>query len=259
VDIHRTTASPNTWTALLFNYQTNVWDSYYTSSGTYDLPQFPFGWNMFEVYTSVNPATSVGFFCTDLAGRAFESSAIQLLINNAWTAATAANAPADSATPPSGSRFDCPALTFSIAHANDDWLDRIGGGTPPPVVRSFEAEASANTRGGQAAVRNSPGASGGALVGFVGNGTANFLQYNTIAGNTAGSRPVTIYYASGADRSVSVSVNGGPATTVSTPNTGGWDTVGSVTVNLTLNAGANTIRLGNATGWAPDLDRITLT
>lgn len=258
VDIHRTSASPNTWTALLFNYQTSVWDSYYTSSGTYDLPQFPFGWNMFEIYSSIEPATGVGYYCTDMNGRAFESSSIQLLVNNVWTAATPANAPTDSTTPPLGSRFQCPQLTFSVVHANDDWLDQIGG-TPPPTVRSFEAEASANTRGGQAAVRNSPNASGGALVGFVGNGTANFLQYNNIAGVTAGSRPVTVYYASGANRSVQISVNGGALVTVSTPSTGGWDTIGSVTVNLNLNAGANTIRFGNTTGWAPDLDRITLT
>ena len=259
VDIHRTSAGPNTWTAYLFNYQTQVWDSYYTSSGTYDLPQFPFGWNMFEVYTTVNPATGAGYFCTDLAGRAFESSSIQLLVNSAWTAATAANAPADSSTPPAGSRFDCPPLTFSIVHPNDHWLDQIGGGTPPPAVRSFEAEASTNTRAGQAAVRTSPNASGGAVVGYVGNGTANYLQYNGVTGTTAGSRPVTVYYASGENRSLSISVNGGAATTVSTPSTGGWDTIGSVTVNLTLNAGSNTIRLGNATGWAPDLDRITVT
>ncbi len=257
VDIHRTSASPNTWTSLLFNYQTNVWDSFYTSSGVYDLPQFAFGWNMFEIYSTIEPATGVGYYCTDMNGRAFESSSIQLLVNNVWTAATPANAPADSSTPPSGSRFQCPQLTFSIAHPNDRWLDQIGAA--PPAVRSFEAEAPANTRGGQAAVRQSPSASGGALVGFVGNGTANFLQYNNIAGNTAGTRPVTIYYASGANRSVSISVNGGAATTVNTPSTGGWDTIGSVTVNLNLNAGANTIRLGNTTGWAPDLDRITMT
>jgi hypothetical protein len=258
VDIHRTSASPNTWTAYLFNYQTNAWESYYTSSGTYDLPQFPFGWNMFEIYSTIEPSTGVGYYCTDMTGRAFESSSIELQINNVWTPATAANAPTDSTPPPSGSRFQCPQLTFSVPHANDNWLDQIGG-TPPPTVRSFEAEASTNTRAGQAAVRTSPNASGGALVGYVGNGTANYLQYNNITGVTAGTRPVTVYYASGAARSVQISVNGGAALTVNTPSTGGWDTIGSVTVNLNLNAGANTIKFGNTTGWAPDLDRITLT
>jgi hypothetical protein len=55
-----------------------------------------------------------------------------------------------------------------------------------------------------------------------------------------------------------VSVNGGAATSVSTPGTGGWDTVGSVSVTLNLAAGVNTIRIGNPAGRAPDLDRIVV-
>jgi hypothetical protein len=31
-----------------------------------------------------------------------------------------------------------------------------------------------------------------------------------------------------------------------------------VTVSLNLDAGNNTIRLGNPTGWAPDLDRLVV-
>jgi len=117
----------------------------------------------------------------------------------------------------------------------------------PPSGRSFEAEAGGNTLSRQAAVRSSAAASGGALVGFVGNGTANYLQFNNVQSGTgaAGAYPVTVYYASGENRSTTISVNGGAATTVSTPGTGGWNTVGSVSVTLTLNAGANTIRLGN--------------
>jgi uncharacterized protein len=83
---------------------------------------------------------------------------------------------------------------------------------------SYEAEAA--TLAGQAAVRSVSGASGGAVVGFIGNGTA------------------------------------GP--TVATPSTGGWSTIGSVTTNVNLNAGTNTIQLGNTTGWAPDVDRIVV-
>jgi DUF1680 family protein len=130
----------------------------------------------------------------------------------------------------------------------------------PPTGRSYEAEASGNTLGGQAAVRTSAGASGGAVVGFVGNGTANFLQFNNVQSpsGTAGAHQVTVYYASGENRSASISVNGGAATTVSTPSTGGWNTVGSVQVTLTLAAGNNTIRFGNPTGWAPDFDRIVV-
>jgi mannosylglycerate hydrolase MGH1-like protein/F5/8 type C domain-containing protein len=134
-----------------------------------------------------------------------------------------------------------------------------GGGNPPPppTGASYEAEAGGNTLAGQAAVRASGAASGGSLVGYVGNGTANYLQFNNIAG-TAGSHSITVYYASGEDRSTQVSVNGGGAVAVATPSTGGYDTVGAVSLTLPLTAGANTIRFGNASGWAPDLDRIVV-
>jgi uncharacterized protein len=135
------------------------------------------------------------------------------------------------------------------------WRIGTGGGGDT----SYEAEAAGNTLGGQAGARSSAGASGGALVGYVGNGTANFLQFNNVQGGSAGgSHQVTVYYASGENRSTTISVNGGTGISVSTPSTGGWDTVGSVTVSLTLRAGANTVRFGNPTGWAPDFDRLVV-
>jgi len=132
-----------------------------------------------------------------------------------------------------------------------------GGGTTPPTGTSFEAEAGGNTLAGQAAVRSSPGASGGSLVGYVGNGTANYLQINNVTG-TAGSHSITVYYASADDRSTQVSVNGGSPVSLATPATGDFDTVGAVNLSVTLAAGANTIRFSNTTGWSPDFDRIVV-
>lgn len=119
VDIHRTNASNNTWTAYLFNVRTNVWDTYYTSSGTYDLPQFAFGWNMFEIYTTS------GAYCSTFAGRTFESSSVQVLANNAWTPAGTANSRPTHRTIPPGSAYDCPSLTFTLLHPNDHWTAQV--------------------------------------------------------------------------------------------------------------------------------------
>ncbi|MEO6088455.1 MAG: beta-L-arabinofuranosidase domain-containing protein, partial [Umezawaea sp.] len=83
----------------------------------------------------------------------------------------------------------------------------------PPQGTSYEAEAGGNTLGGQAAVRSSSGASGGAVVGYVGNGAANYLQFNNVSA-TAGAQVVTIFYASGEARSLTASVNGGAAVSV---------------------------------------------
>lgn len=133
-----------------------------------------------------------------------------------------------------------------------------GGGNEPAPPTSYEAEASGNTVAGEAAARASSGASGGQLVGYVGGGAGNTLQFNNVNVAAAGSRTVTIYYASGDARSTSISVNGGATVSVSTPSTGSFDTVGSVTVILNLNAGNNTIKFSNSSGWAPDFDRITV-
>ncbi len=126
VDIHQTSAASNTWTAYLFNYQTHAWDTYFTSSGTYDLPQFSFGWDMFEVYTSVNPATGAGYYCQDMSGQTFESSSVKVLAGSTWTPAAPGNSTPDSTPPPPGSNLDCPSLNLALAHANDDWTAHVG-------------------------------------------------------------------------------------------------------------------------------------
>lgn len=125
-DIHQTDSSSNTWTTYLYNYQTHAWDSFYTSSGTYDIPEYAFGWDMFEVYTSVNSSTGAGYYCQDMAGQTFESSSIQLLSGSTWTPASSSNSTPDSSTPPSGSTLDCPSLSISLTHPNDHWTAHIG-------------------------------------------------------------------------------------------------------------------------------------
>ncbi len=248
MDEHRTSTTANTWTAYLRNYRTGAWDVFYTSSGQKDIPGST--WDFFEIYTTVNPSTGAGYYCRDLTGKAIEATEVKVQQGGTWVAASPANS--SLASPIPGSRFDCPSLTFSITHANDAWRAQVGGQGQPGT--SYEAEA--GTLAGQAAVRSSSGASGGALVGYVGGGAANYLQLSVNA--TAGAHAVQLYYASGEARSLTLSVNGGAVTTVNAPSTGGWDTIGSVTTTLTFAAGANTLRLGNVNGWAPDIDRIVV-
>jgi len=128
-----------------------------------------------------------------------------------------------------------------------------GGGTST----SYEAEAANNTLTGAAAVSASTSASGGAKVGYVGNNDGT-LQFNGINVSAAGTYTMTISYLSGEARSAQLRVNGGSATTVNLPSTGGWTTVGTVQTQVQLNAGNNTIHFSNPTGWAPDFDRIQI-
>jgi alpha-galactosidase len=128
-----------------------------------------------------------------------------------------------------------------------------------PSTTSYEAEASGNTIAGACVKAALSGASGGYVVGYVGNGSANYLQFNNVYVSTTGSYTLRIYYVSGAVRTASMSVNGGAGASISFPATGsGWTTVGSLTVTVNLNAGNNTIRFSNATAYAPDFDRIVV-
>jgi hypothetical protein len=71
---------------------------------------------------------------------------------------------------------------------------------------------------------------------------------------------LTIAYVLGdAPRSFFVSVNGGPATEVAcTDFSAGWYAPKNKTVDIVLPAGTDSIRFANASGDAPDLDKITV-
>jgi alpha-glucosidase len=128
--------------------------------------------------------------------------------------------------------------------------------------RVLEAEATSNTLAGGASVANCSGCSGGKKVGNLGNGGT--VAFTGVQAATAGTYALKVGYLSADPRSFTVSVNGGTPQTVSPPRSGGgnagnpsgWDVVRDVDVNVALNAGSNTITIGNAGGYAPDIDRI---
>lgn len=129
---------------------------------------------------------------------------------------------------------------------------------PLPQVSEYEAESAANTRTGTAVVANVATASNGQVVGYVGNGAGNTLQFNAIQVPAAGTYTVIIYYLTGENRTAGMSVNGGTATTVSFPSTGSFTTVGTIMVTVNFNAGNNTIRFSNSTYYTPDFDKIAV-
>jgi len=126
----------------------------------------------------------------------------------------------------------------------------------PPLATSYEAESAANTVAGGAGVASCSTCSGGAKVGFVGEGGT--LTFNGVTAPSAGTYQVTIAYCDGSatGRQATVSVNGGPAQTLSFTPTGSFTTVAAMTVPLALAAGANTIEFANPAAYAPDFDRL---
>ena len=150
--------------------------------------------------------------------------------------------------------------TIEISNPSADApdIDKITVPSAPTATKtSYEAESSANTIAGGARIASCSACSGGAKVGYVGEGGT--LQFNGVSVTTAGTHTVTFQYCDGtAARSANISVNAGAPTTVSFPVTGGFSTPGTITLQLTLNAGTNTILISNPTAYAPDFDKITV-
>lgn len=152
-------------------------------------------------------------------------------------------------------------LRFANAgqHA-DGWLDLGGlavGAGPPTGPLSYEAEATGNTLAGGAVTAACGGCSGGSKVGYLGNGST--LTFTNVDGGNGGTRTVTLHYATQEARTARIQANGLTPQTVQFPPTADWVTTRTTTVSLPLSAGrGNTITIANPSGWAPDIDKITV-
>lgn len=153
------------------------------------------------------------------------------------------------------------------AFAGDDRdavnLDYLDVTTTTGTITTYQAEASGNTLSGAARVS-------GSHVGYIGNGSANWLRFNNVNVPTAGRYRMVVSYANAevqgdhqynkniVDRGADISVNGGPARRVYFRNTLSWTTFYTTVIDVTLVAGNNTITFGNATAYAPDVDLIRI-
>jgi hypothetical protein len=117
----KTSPSTNGWTIFLYNYRYHHWNTFTTESGTDQISEFPFGWDMFEVYSTLDPVTGNGYYCGDSAGDIFLSTGVELRRGTSWVRATPALAPLQSAPPP-GSTFDCSKLQFSVLVPDSTWI-----------------------------------------------------------------------------------------------------------------------------------------
>ncbi len=95
--------------------------------------------------------------------------------------------------------------------------------------------------------------SGGAKAGWLGKKGDNDLIWKNVYSKDGGNYTFTIDYLSGEDRYIIVEVNGARIDRFKA-NSGGWNTIGSLTFNAELKAGYNTIRLYNTSNWMPDID-----
>jgi hypothetical protein len=129
----------------------------------------------------------------------------------------------------------------------------------PPASTSYEAEATGNTLNGVTHILYRDRASGGALVGWIGDGPDNWVQFNAVMAETSGEHMLTLHYFSAEPRTVYLSVNGAPGQRLDVAPLTDWQTVGTHELKVTLQAGPNTLRVYNDTAHAPGVDRIVVT
>jgi alpha-L-fucosidase len=128
------------------------------------------------------------------------------------------------------------------------------GATTPPPPNHYEAE---NATLSQATVAtNHTGFSGSGFVDYT-NVTGSFVEWTNVTASAAGNVTLKFRYANGTttNRPMAISVNGGSPVTVNFNGTGSWDTWGTATVTVPLNAGSNTIRATATTAnGGPNVD-----
>lgn len=95
--------------------------------------------------------------------------------------------------------------------------------------------------------------SGGAKTGWLGKSEANDLQWRNVYSENGGEYTMTLAFITGESRNVKIQVNDEEVQTLSL-NSGGWSTLATIEVDVTLKKGNNIIRLSNASAWMPDID-----
>ena len=122
---------------------------------------------------------------------------------------------------------------------------------------SYEAESWANTLTGSTARASSTPMSWRGKVTGIGPGSDLTFEKIRVVG--LGTYQLKIHYAAASNRNLSLSVNGDTASSISFASTGGADTLGTHTVNVTLTGGDNTLRFFNTvTSTTPSLDRVEI-
>ncbi|MDE7345611.1 MAG: hypothetical protein K2N48_02585 [Muribaculaceae bacterium] len=100
--------------------------------------------------------------------------------------------------------------------------------------------------------------SGGAKASWLGAREDNYVVWSNVWSNEGGEYEIGIRFITGADRRITVKVNGVAVETLAV-NSGAWDRPGEVIIKVNLNKGTNEISLSNPDDWMPDIDCITLT
>ena len=99
-------------------------------------------------------------------------------------------------------------------------------------------------------------ASGGVVVGFLGNRASNDLIWRDVKVDADGEYTLSFRYVSYGERSFDVQIDALDSQHLAVADT--KSALQEISVNVRLSKGLHTIRLSNANGWAPDIDSMTI-
>jgi len=119
----------------------------------------------------------------------------------------------------------------------------------------YEAESFDNILTGEAGRAGASFCSGGQKVGYVGN-AGNTLTFPKIEVENTGTYNLLLYYCSGENRNLTITVNGDKQYPLEKLNSGDFSKPAGIEVQVELVAGVNSIEISNPNAYAPDIDRI---
>jgi hypothetical protein len=104
-------------------------------------------------------------------------------------------------------------------------------------------------------------------TGFTGSGyldyggNATYGEWNYVNCSTSGTKTITIRYANGSssNRQCEVKVNGSSQGNLAFAQTGGWSTWQTISINVPMNSGINTVRVtANTSSGGPNIDKFNV-
>lgn len=108
------------------------------------------------------------------------------------------------------------------------------------------------------AIYSEKGAFSGSMgVGWLGGSEGNDLQWRNVYSEQGGEYTIRVYYITGEDRTMKLSVNGGTPISY-TGNSGGWGSVAYADFDVVLEPGENVVRLFNESAYTGDVDKMEL-
>lgn len=131
-----------------------------------------------------------------------------------------------------------------------------GSSDPNNPAVTYEAE-NRSAQSGTSIASNHSGYTGTGFVDY--GGAGSWIEWNTVAGGSGGGATLTFRYANApsGNRQCTISVNGNVIGNLTFPSTGTWNSWGTQSINASLNAGNNTVRVTASPGNAgPNLDHV---